>query len=59
MVVSIMDNLDIMPTSARSATCRFLRKITLRYLYNRYHKLASGILLIEVTEVNKITHMEE
>jgi hypothetical protein len=28
-------------------------------LDNCYHKLASGILLIEVTEANRTTHMEE
>jgi hypothetical protein len=59
MDVSIVENWDIMPTSARSATCRLLRKIMVRDLDNRYHKLASGILLIEVTEVNRTTHVEE
>jgi hypothetical protein len=59
MDVSIVENWDIMPTSARSATCRLLRKIMVKDLDNRYHKLASGILLIEVTEVNRTTHVEE
>jgi hypothetical protein len=59
MDVSIVENWDIMPTSARSATCRLLRKIMVRDLDNRYHKLASGILLIEVTVVNRTTHVEE
>jgi hypothetical protein len=59
MVVSIVENWDIMPTSARSATCRLLRKIMIRGLDNPYHKLASGILLIEVTEVHRTMHVEE
>jgi hypothetical protein len=59
MDVSIVENWDIMPTSARSATCRLLRKRLVRDVDNRYHKLASGILLIEVTEVNRTTHVEE
>jgi hypothetical protein len=59
MVVSIVENWDIMPTSARSATCRLLRKILFRDLDSRYHKLASGILFIEVIEVNRTTHVEE
>jgi hypothetical protein len=48
-----------MPTSAQSATCRLLRKIMVRDLDNHYHKLASGILLIEVTEVHGTMHVEE
>jgi hypothetical protein len=58
-LVSIVENWDIMPTSVRSATCRLLRKIMVRYLDNCYHKLASGILLIEVTRANRTTHVEE
>jgi hypothetical protein len=59
MVVSIVENWDIMPTSVRSATCRLLRKIMVRDLDNRYHKLVLGILLIKVTEVNGTMHVEE
>jgi hypothetical protein len=59
MVVSIVDNWDIMPTSAQSVTCRLLRKIMVSDLDNHYHKLASGILLIEVTEVHRTMHVEE
>jgi hypothetical protein len=59
MVVSIVENWDIMPTSVRSATCRLLRKIMVRDLDNRYHKLVLGILLIMVTEVNGTMHVEE
>jgi hypothetical protein len=59
MVVSIVENLDIMPTSARSTTCRLLRKVMVRDLDNHYHKLALGIILIEVTEANRTTHVEE
>jgi hypothetical protein len=51
--------LDIMPTSAQSATCKLLRKIMIRDLDNRYHKLALGILLIKVTEADRTTHMVE
>jgi hypothetical protein len=59
MVVLIVDNWDIMPTSVQSTTCRLLRKIMVRDLDNLYHKLVLGILLIEVTEVDKTTHAEE
>jgi hypothetical protein len=59
MVVSIVENWDIMPTSVQSATCRLLRKILVRDMDSRYHKLESGILLIEVTEVNGTTHVVE
>jgi hypothetical protein len=59
MVVSIVENWDIMPTSVRSATCILLRKIMVRDLDNRYHKLVLGILLIKVTEVNGTMHVEE
>jgi hypothetical protein len=59
MVVSVVENWDIMPTSVRSATCRLLRKILVRDLDSRYHKLVLGILLIEVTEVNGTMHVEE
>jgi hypothetical protein len=59
MVVSIVENWDIMPTSVQSATCRLLRKIMVRDLDNCYHKLVLGILLIEVTEVNGTTHVVE
>jgi hypothetical protein len=59
MVVSIVENWDIMPTSVRSATCRLLRKIMVGDLDNRYHKLVLGILLIKVIEVNGTMHVEE
>jgi hypothetical protein len=59
MVVSILENWDIMPTFVRSATCRLLRKVMVRGLESHYHKLELGILLIEVTEVNGITHVVE
>jgi hypothetical protein len=59
MVVLIVDNWDIMPISVRSAICRLLRKIMVRDLDNRYHKLVLGILLIKVTEVNGTMHVEE
>jgi hypothetical protein len=59
MVVSIVENWDIMPTFVLSATCRLLRKILVRDLDNRYHKLVLGILLIEVIEANRTTHVEE
>jgi hypothetical protein len=59
MVVSIVENWDIMPTSVQRATCRLLRMIMVRDLDNRYHKLVLGILLIEVTEVNRTMHVEE
>jgi hypothetical protein len=59
MVVPIMENWDIMPTSAQSTTCRLLRKITVRDLDNRYHKLVLGIILIEVTEADRTTHVVE
>jgi hypothetical protein len=59
MVVLVVENWDIMPTSARSATCRLLIKILARDLDNCYHKLASGTLLIEVTEVSRTMHVEE
>jgi hypothetical protein len=59
MVVSIVGNWDIMPTSVRSITCRLLRKILVRDLDSHYHKLELGILVIEVTEVNGITHVVE
>jgi hypothetical protein len=59
MVVSIVENWDIMLTSVRSATCRLLRKIMDGDLDNRYHKLVLGILLIEVIEADKTTHVEE
>jgi hypothetical protein len=59
MVVSIVENWDIMPTFVRSATCRLLRKILVRDLDSRYHKLVLGILLIEVTKVNGTMHVEE
>jgi hypothetical protein len=59
MVVSVVENWDIMPTSVQSATCRLLRKILVRDLDSRYHKLVLGILLIEVTEVNGTTHVVE
>jgi hypothetical protein len=59
MVVSIVENWDIMSTSVQRATCRLLRMIMVRDLDNRYHKLVLGILLIEVTEVNRTMHVEE
>jgi hypothetical protein len=59
MVVSIVENWDIMPTFVRSATCRLLKKIMVRDLDNRYHKLASGILLIKVIEADRTTHVVE
>jgi hypothetical protein len=59
MIVSIVENWDIMPTSAQSATCRHLRKIMVRELDNRYHKLVLGTLLIVVIEVNGTMHVEE
>jgi hypothetical protein len=59
MVVSIVENWDIMPTSVRSATCRLLRKIMVRDLDNSYHKLVLGILLIKVIEINGTMHVEE
>jgi hypothetical protein len=59
MVVSIVENWDIMPTSVQSATCRLLGKILVKDLDNRYHKLVLGILLIKVTEVNRTMHVEE
>jgi hypothetical protein len=59
MDVSIVENWDVTPTFARSATCRLLRKILVRDLDNRYHKLVLGILLIEVVEANRTTHVVE
>jgi hypothetical protein len=59
MVVSIVENWDIMPTSVRSATCRLLRKILVRDLDSHYHKLVLGILLIKVREVNETMQVEE
>jgi hypothetical protein len=59
MVVSIVENWDIMPTFVLSAMCRLLRKILVRDLDNRYHKLVLGILLIEVIEADRTTHVEE
>jgi hypothetical protein len=59
MVVSIVENWDIMPTYVRNATCRLLIKILVRNLDNHYDKLTSGILFIKVTVVDRTTHVEE
>jgi hypothetical protein len=59
MVVSLVENWDIMPTSPQSTTCRLLKKITVRDLDNRYHKLVLGIQLIEVTKADRTTQLVE
>jgi hypothetical protein len=57
--LALVENWDIMPTSVQSTTSRLLRKIMVRDLDNRYHKLVLGILLIEVIEADNTKHVEE